>query len=185
MSGVAQGRDEFLVIGHAVFIHRQHDDRAGAWRLATMGLLMARKRREQPRHADGEAGRGDRLGAEAGDEAVITPAAADRAEADGTAVLVLDLEGEFGLEDGAGVVFEAADDGGVDHEFDPSRITGRCERCNLPILRSSRMPALPSTGSCQLCDRSVNISEQSILCDSDVCCHRHHDRSCSYRSTPI
>ena len=51
---------------------------------------------------------------EAADEAVIAPAAADRAEADGAALFVFHLEGELGLEDGAGVVFEAADDGRID-----------------------------------------------------------------------
>ena len=70
--------------------------------------------REKARHADGEAGRRNGLGAEAADEAVIAPAAADRAEADGASVLVLHLEGQLGLVDRAGVVFEAAHDGGVD-----------------------------------------------------------------------
>src|SRR5438067_1466522 len=47
-------------------------------------------------------------------EAIVAAAAADRAEAYGTALLVLGVEQEFDLVDGAGVVFEAADDGGVD-----------------------------------------------------------------------
>ena len=53
---------------------------------------------------------------EAADEPVIAPAAADRAEAHRAAVLVLDLKGQLGLVDGAGVVFEAAHDGRVDDD---------------------------------------------------------------------
>ncbi len=68
----------------------------------------------EPRHADGEAGRRHVLAAEAADEAVIAPAPADRAEHDGLALLVRHLEGELRFEDGAGVVFEAADDGRID-----------------------------------------------------------------------
>ena len=74
------------------------------------------QRREQARDADGEAGRRHRLAAEARDQTVIAPAAADRAEAHGAAVLVLHLEGQLGLVDRAGVVFEAAHDGGIDDD---------------------------------------------------------------------
>ena len=52
--------------------------------------------------------------AEARDEPVIAPAAADRAEAHRPAIVVLDLEGQLGLEDRAGVIFEPAHHGGVD-----------------------------------------------------------------------
>ncbi len=68
----------------------------------------------ETRDADGKAGRGHRLFAEARDQPVIAPAAADRAEDDFLALFVGDGEGQFDLEDGAGVIFEAADDGGVD-----------------------------------------------------------------------
>ena len=44
------------------------------------------------------------------------PPPRDGAEAHGAAVLVLHLEGQLGLEDRAGVVFEAAYDGGVDQD---------------------------------------------------------------------
>ena len=44
------------------------------------------------------------------DQAVVAAAAADRAEAHGLAVLVRDGEGQLGLEDRAGIVFEAAHD---------------------------------------------------------------------------
>ena len=60
---------------------------------------------------------GDFLAAEATDEAIVAPAPADGAEDDGLAFLVRDLEGELRLEDGAGVVFEAAHDGGIDHDL--------------------------------------------------------------------
>ena len=45
---------------------------------------------------------------------VVPPAAADGAEANGLSVVVLHLEGQLGLEHGAGVVLEAADAGGID-----------------------------------------------------------------------
>ncbi len=77
-------------------------------------LADERERRLQPRHADGEAGRRHRLAHEARDEAVVAPAAADRAEAHRAAFVVLGFEGEFNLEDRAGVILEAADDGGID-----------------------------------------------------------------------
>src|ERR1019366_7399808 len=60
---------------------------------------------------DREAGRRHRLAAEARHQPVVTPAAADRAEAHRAALLVLDLEGQFHLLDRAGVVLEPADDG--------------------------------------------------------------------------
>src|SRR5208337_5536797 len=72
------------------------------------------ERREQARHADREAGRRHGLLAEAGDEAIVAPSAADRAEPHRAARFVLDLEGQLRLEDGPGVIFEAADDGRVD-----------------------------------------------------------------------
>ena len=48
------------------------------------------------------------------DQPVVAPAAADRAEAHRAALLVLGLEQEFDFVDRAGVIFEAADDGGID-----------------------------------------------------------------------
>ena len=111
-AGVAQRRDHALVVGDAVAVEHGDDHRAGLG----LGVELAERgqRRLQPRHADGEAGRRHRLAAEARHEAVITPAAADRAEAHRAAFLVLGLEGQFNFEDRAGVIFEAADDGGVD-----------------------------------------------------------------------
>src|SRR5690606_20970214 len=72
------------------------------------------ERGQEPRHADGEPGRRHRLADETGDEPVIAPATRHRSEAHGIALLVLHFEGELGLVNGAGVIFEAADDGGVD-----------------------------------------------------------------------
>jgi hypothetical protein len=74
------------------------------------------QRGQQPVHPDGDARGGDRLAREALDEIVVAPAARDRAELARAALLVEDLEGQFGLEDGAGVVAEATDDGGVDDD---------------------------------------------------------------------
>ncbi len=56
-----------------------HDDGT----VGTRGLFLIErgKRGLQARHADGEAGRRHLLAGEAGDEIVVAPAAADRAEA--------------------------------------------------------------------------------------------------------
>ena len=77
-------------------------------------LPSAVERRLQPRDADGEAGRRHRLAAEARHQPVITPAAADRAEAHRAAFLVFGFDQQFNFVDRAGVVLEAADDGGID-----------------------------------------------------------------------
>ena len=57
---------------------------------------------------------------EARDEIVVASAAADRAEADGLALLVVHLESQLGLEHGAGVVLEPADDRGIDDDALPA-----------------------------------------------------------------
>ena len=77
-------------------------------------LAEHRQRGLQPRHADRKSGRRHRLAAKARDQTVITPAAADRAEAHRAAFFVLGFEREFYFVDRAGVIFEAADDGGID-----------------------------------------------------------------------
>src|SRR5262249_14053360 len=76
-------------------------------------FLEIPRRGEQPRHADGKTGRRHRLVAEARDEAVVTAAAADRAETNGAAFVVLGVEQEFDLEDGAGVVLQATNYRGI------------------------------------------------------------------------
>ena len=97
-----------LVVGEAVLLHDEHDH--GAVGGGGLVLVDGGERRLQARDADGEAG-GRHLGAEeALDQAVVAPAAADRAEAHGLAVLVDDRDGDLGFEHGAGVVLEAADD---------------------------------------------------------------------------
>jgi hypothetical protein len=77
---------------------------------------LGAQRGEQPVDADGDAGRRHLLPGEALDQVVIAPAAGDRAELARAALLVGDLEGQFGLVDRAGVVAEAAHDGGVDDD---------------------------------------------------------------------
>src|SRR5262249_2057441 len=84
----------------------------------------------QARDADGETGRRHVVAAEAADEAVVAPAAADRAEAHRPAFVVLDLEGELHLEDGTGVVLQAAHDGGIDTNAIFSIASASCEFCN-------------------------------------------------------
>src|SRR5690606_3078122 len=86
------------------------------WGIGLVRLQRAElaERRVEPAHADREPGRRHRLAAEAGNESVVAPAAADRTEADGPAVLVGGVEGELGLEHETGIIFETADDRRVD-----------------------------------------------------------------------
>ena len=89
-AGRAQRLRHLLVVGEAVLLHDEHDDGA----VGDGGLVLVERgqRRLQARHADGEAG-GRHLGAEeALDQPIVAPAAADRAEAHGLAVLVHDRE---------------------------------------------------------------------------------------------
>ena len=101
-------------VAHPVAVHDGDDDGAvGLGLAARVGPLArsAASRRSTPmRHAR----RGHRLAGEALDEVVVAPAARDRAELARLAVVAQDLEGQLGLEDGAGVVAEAADDRGVE-----------------------------------------------------------------------
>ena len=77
---------------------------------------LARSAASSRSTADGDAGGRHLLPGEALDEVVIAPAAGDGAELPGAALLVGDLEGQLGLVDRAGVVAEAAHDGGVDDD---------------------------------------------------------------------
>ena len=81
-----------------------------------LGVELAehRQRGLQPRNADGKSGRRHRLAAKTRDQPVITPAAADRAEANRAAFFVLGLDQQFNFKNGAGVIFETADDGRID-----------------------------------------------------------------------
>ena len=103
-----------LIVGDAVAVEDRDDDGTGL----RLGVELAdqRQRGLQARDSDGEAGRRHRLAAEARDETVVAPAAADRAEAHGAALLVLRFDEKLNLVDRAGVIFEAADDGRVDHD---------------------------------------------------------------------
>ena len=100
-----------LVVGDAVAVEHEHDDRTlhgFSWELAE-GLEAV----EQARHADGESGGRNLLAGEALDKTVIAPAAHYRAEPDRLPALVLDGCGQLSFEHGAGVIFEATDDGGI------------------------------------------------------------------------
>ena len=101
-----------LIVGDAVAIEHQHDD--GALHGFSGELAEGLEAVEQARHADGESGGRNLLAGEALDEAVIASAAHHRAEADRLPALVFDGRGQLSFEHGAGVIFEAADDGGVD-----------------------------------------------------------------------
>ncbi len=88
----------------------------GPWLRALFICAETLEAEQQPRHADGDAGRGDLLAGEALDEPVIAPAAHHRAEPDRLAALVLDRRGQLSLEHRPGVIFEPAHDGGIDCE---------------------------------------------------------------------
>src|SRR5205823_198605 len=64
--------------------------------------------------ADRDAGRRHLLAGEALDQPVIAPAAHHGAEPDGLAAIVTDRRGQFRLEHGAGVIFQATHYGGID-----------------------------------------------------------------------
>ena len=83
-------RDHFLIVGDAVPIEHGNHHRSKL----RLGVELAehRKRRLQPRHADGKPRRRHRLAAKARDEAIIPSAAADRAEANGAAFFVFGFE---------------------------------------------------------------------------------------------
>src|SRR5262245_12558001 len=85
-----------LIVGDAVAIEHEHDDRALA--CASLEFAKALKAEEEPRHADGNAGCRHLLAGEALDQPVITPAADDRAESHGLAAFVLDGSEKLGLE---------------------------------------------------------------------------------------
>ena len=79
------------------------------------------------------------LGPEPADEPVVAPAAADRAETHRMALFVAGLEGQIRLEDGAGVIFEAAHDGRVD--ADAVRTEACVAREILDLQQALRRPA--------------------------------------------
>src|SRR5579863_2539147 len=99
-----------------IAVQDDDDDRAGPLRRSDNRAVNGAQRREQARDADRKAGRGNLFAAKPRDKPVVPAAAADRAEADRLAVLAGRFEGQLGFEDGAGVIFEASDDGGVDYD---------------------------------------------------------------------
>ena len=103
-----------MVMRDLVLIHHKHNDRALRLGLSAE-LAQHGERREQTRYADRKARRRHRLAPETGDQAVIPPATRHRAETHRSAVIALHFECEFSLENGAGVIFEATDDGRVNH----------------------------------------------------------------------
>src|SRR3954463_4084594 len=111
-AGGSQRCDHLLIVGDAVAV--EHGDDDGAEPGLRVELAEQRQRGLKPRHADRETGRRHGLAAEARDQAIVASAAADRAEAHRSALVVPGLEQQFDLVDGAGVIFEAAHDRGVD-----------------------------------------------------------------------
>ena len=98
------------------------------------------------------------------DEPVVAPAAADRAEAHGPAFFVLGLEQEFDLVDGAGVVFEPADDGGIDADACSSVVRGSRQTCN---LLSSFDAVFADCGALATCFQKLNASVIWSRCSPD------------------
>src|SRR5262245_2181859 len=108
----AQPARQHLIFADALAVAHEHDNRPDIRLCIT--LFDVRECGREPRHADRESGGGYALAAEARDQAVVAPAAADRAEPHRPALVVLDLEGEVHFVDRAGVIFEPANDGRVD-----------------------------------------------------------------------
>ena len=145
-AGVPQRRDQLLIVRRLAVAEHRDQHRPGR----RLGVELADhcQRGLQPRHADGEAGRRNGLAAEARHQTVVAPAAADRAEANGAAFLVFGFEQKFYFVDGAGVVLEAADDGGIELY---STIAITCGANKSWISFSSSIPA------CHILDAS-NLS---------------------------
>ena len=95
-----------------ILVHDEHDHRRQHVRRVELAEVL--QRCHQPRDADGKSSRRHRFATEARDQPVIAPAAADRAEAHDLAILVGDFGKKLGLVDRPGVVFETANDGGID-----------------------------------------------------------------------
>ena len=97
-AGVAKRRRQLLEVGDALAVEHGDEHRAGSRLFAE--LAERGERRLQARDADGKAGRRHRLAHKARNEAIVTPAATDRAEANRAAFFVLDLEGQFNSKTG-------------------------------------------------------------------------------------
>src|SRR5262245_34157165 len=112
--GVAQLRHQALIVGDGNIGKYRDDDGAGLG--CGFDLAEMLQRRQQPRHADRNARRRHRLAAKARNQSVITPAAADGAEANETALLVLCFEVQINFVDRACVILETADNTRVDSD---------------------------------------------------------------------
>ena len=114
-----------LVVGHAVLVEDEHDDRA----LHGVALVLAEKLKaeEETRHADRDAGGRHLLAGEALDKAVIAAAAHHGAQPDLLPALIDNGRGQLCLEHGTGVVLEPAHDGGIDHDTVGGETAGRQE----------------------------------------------------------
>ena len=148
---------EALVAAEAFGIAVHDGDENRRQDLVAAELAEVLQRRHQARDADGEAGGRHRLAREARDQPVIAPAAADRAEDDLFALFVGDVEGQFGFVDRAGVVFEAADDGGVDLDA-VGAIAGSSKHS---AIRSCRARSTPSCDRFACAGRPVSARSSS------------------------
>src|SRR5688572_23573651 len=111
-AGVSQLNDHALILRQAGTVHHQNHDRA----TGPCGLQAAKvvQSRVKAGNSDREAGCRNLLAAKTRDEIVITPAAADGAEAHELTFLIACLKKQLGFEHRAGVISKASNDGGVE-----------------------------------------------------------------------
>ncbi len=126
-----------------VAVEHGDDDRSRLRRSGDDRAVDRPQRREQAGDADREARRRHRLGAEACDQSVVAPAAADRTEANRPPLVVLGFEGQLGLENRAGVIFEAAHHGRIEDDAvlaiaDGARQRGDLAQLGHPLLADRR-----------------------------------------------
>ena len=116
-----------------------------------------------------------RLAAKARDQPVITATATDRAEAHRAAFFVLGFEGEFYLVDGACVVFEAANDGGIDADTIGSVPSGLYEQVNLIQLSESLLGFIFFKTSIPTINRCAwsGLNKRAECYDGKNICSRH------------
>src|SRR5262249_29150269 len=109
---VAQLGDHALIISDRYVRKDRHDH----WPRLRLALDLAKmlQRRHQPRHADRNARGRHRFAAKARNEFVVAAAASDRPEAHRFSALAFDRKGQLNLVHRASVVFETANDRGLD-----------------------------------------------------------------------
>src|SRR5262245_17790169 len=96
-----------------------------------------RKSGEQARHPDGEARRRHRLATKTRDEAVVTAAAPDRAEAHRTALVVNSVECQLNFTNRPSIIFEAAHDGRVNTNSPAAKSRGFAHSNNVLHLSNA------------------------------------------------